>query len=309
MPENIHKPVLLAEVLLGLKPRPGGVYLDGTLGGTGHAQALLEASSPTGRLYGCDRDPEAVALAETKLARFAGRFEVRVGNFAELADWVEPESCDGILLDLGISSNQLDAAARGFSFAKDGPLDMRLNPAIGISAVEVVNHASANELAGLFWEFGQERNSRKIAREIERMRAREPIRTTRQLAGLIERILPPRGDRTHPATRVFLALRIHTNQELDALRVGLQRIWGLLKQGGRIGIITFHSIEDRMVKEFGRALNRDYRFEGIVDVPELRRPARREARWVNSKPIVPSPEELAANARARSAQLRILEKL
>ena len=309
MGDTVHKSVMLAEVLVALRPRSGGRYADGTLGGGGHAEALLEASSPDGRLCGCDRDPEAVAMAEHRLARFAGRFELRVGNFAALSDWLETGSCDGVVLDLGVSSMQLEAAGRGFSFVKDGPLDMRMDPRSGISAAEVVNEYPDDELARLFYEYGQDRNGRKIAREIKRVRSHEPIRTTRQLASLIERITPSRGDRLHPATRVFQSLRIHVNDELGILRAGLESAWRVVKPGGRLAVISFHSLEDRIVKNFGRSLARDYRVEGSTDIPELRRPARPECRWVSSKPLTPSPQELADNPRSRSAHLRVIEKL
>lgn len=302
-----HQPVLLAEVLAGLRPQPGGVYVDGTLGGGGHAAALLGASSPSGRLFGCDRDGVAVAGAGRRLAEYSGRFELRQGSFAQLGEWVTPGSCDGVLLDLGISSVQLDDAGRGFSFQSDGPLDMRMTAA-GPTAADLVNELSMNELARIFWELGGERDARRIARAIESDRCQRPFTRTRQLAGLIERVVGRRGP-THPATRVFLALRMKVNDELGALTAGLPTALSLLKPGGRLGVITFHSVEDRLVREFGRRLERDYEAAGAVDVPELRRPRAPQLRWVHRKAIAPSVAEVAANPRSRSAQLRLMEKI
>ncbi len=302
----IHNSVLLAEVLEALRPRADGRYADGTLGGAGHAAAILQASSPSGWLFGCDRDGAALEAAQAKLAEYSGRFDIRRGNFAELADWVTAGSCDGVLLDLGVSSPQLDAAERGFSFQQDGPLDMRMDTRQSQTAADLVNTATAEELATVFWKLGEERQARYFARAIERER---PIRTTRQLAELIERLSPRAGRRTHPATKVFQALRLAVNDELGSLKRGLTAVWTILKPRGRLVVITFHSLEDRMVKEFGRELARDYTFPGTVDVPELRQSREPLARWVNRKAIKPGEAELAANPRSRSAQLRILEKI
>ena len=308
MPEFTHKPVMLAEVLAALQPRAGGRYADGTLGGAGHTAALLAASSPTGWVYGCDRDGDALQAAQERLAEFAGRFELRRGNFSELVDWVPAGSCDGVLLDLGVSSPQLDRAERGFSFSQDGPLDMRMDTRQGMTAADLVNTASAEELARIFWELADERDSRRFARAMVRDRERVPFRTTRQLAGLIERISPRRG-KTHPATKIFQALRLAVNDELGALRAGLDGALKLLRSGGRLAVINFHSIEDRVVKEFGRARARDYTFPGGTDVPELRVPRPPEMRIITRKAIQPGADEVAENPRARSAQLRVLEKV
>jgi 16S rRNA (cytosine1402-N4)-methyltransferase len=309
VPGYSHIPVLAAEVLEALRPRSGGRYADGTVGGGGHAAAILEASSPDGRLLGCDRDGEAIEAARQRLAPYAGRFELRRGNFAELASWIEPESCDGVLLDLGVSSPQLDEARRGFSFQQDGPLDMRQDQRQELTAARLINAASAEELARIFWEWGGERDSRRLARAIELDRRARPFETTGQLAALIERLAPRRGGRTHPATQVFQALRIAVNDEIGSLRRGLEAAVSLLKPGGRLAVITFHSLEDRMVKEFGRARAREYTVPGNTDVPELRIPRRPELRWVQRKARRAGPAEVAANPRSRSAQLRILEKV
>jgi 16S rRNA (cytosine1402-N4)-methyltransferase len=309
VPSFEHKPVLLAEVLEALKPRSGGTYVDGTLGGAGHAAAILDASSPTGWLFGCDRDGVAVEAARERLARFAGRFELRQANFAELSSWVPLGRCDGVLLDLGVSSPQLDWPERGFSFLLEGPLDMRMDRRQPVTAAELVNTAAEADLARVFWELGGEPQARRFARAVVQERGRRPFTTTRQLADLIERLAPRHGKRTHPATRVFQALRIQVNDELGALRAGLSGALRLLRPGGRLAVITFHSLEDRMVKEFGRAAARDYVFPGEVDVPELRQPRQPELRWVVRKAIVPGAEELAANPRSRSAQLRVMERV
>jgi len=310
VPAFIHKPVLAAEVLAALRPQPGGRFVDGTLGGAGHATLLLNASSPTGWLFGCDRDGVAVEAASRRLAaQFAGRFEVRRGNYTELADWLPAASCDGVLLDLGVSSPQLDAPERGFSFQQDGPLDMRMDDRQKLTAADLVNGEAAEALARIFWEYGDERESRRFARAIVQDRAERSFATTRQLAELIERLSPRGGRRAHPATRIFQALRIAVNDEIGSLQRGLAAAVQVLKPGGRLAVITFHSLEDRTAKEFGRERTRDYTFTGPVDVPELRQPRAPELSWVSRKAILPRAEEIAENPRARSAQLRVWEKL
>jgi len=310
VPDFVHKTVMMAEVLNALKPKSGGRYVDGTLGGAGHAASILSASSPTGWLYGCDRDGAAVEAARKRLAeQFAGRFEVRRGNFADLAGWVPAADCDGVLLDLGVSSPQLDSPERGFSFQHDGPLDMRMDPRQTLTAAELVHGAGAEELARIFWEFGGERESRRFARAIVQDREGQKFETTRQLAELIERLSPRRGKKAHPATRVFQALRIAVNDEIGSLQRGLAAAVALLKPGGRLAVITFHSLEDRVVKDFGRARARDYTFAGEMDVPELREPRIPELKWVTRKAVKPGADELNENPRSRSAQLRVLEKI
>ncbi len=308
MPSYVHKPVLLAEVLEALKPRPGGRYVDGTLGGGGHAAAILDASSPTGWLYGCDRDGVAVEAARARLAGFEGRFELRHGNFAELGEWVPAAGCDGVLLDLGVSSPQLDEAERGFSFQRNGLLDMRMDRRQTRTAAELVNTAPAEELSRVFWELGGEREARRLARAIIRARELRPLATTWQLAEVVERVIPRLGRKNHPATKVFQALRIAVNDELGSLKAGLGVALRLLRPSGRLVVITFHSLEDRIVKDFGRARARDYTFTGGVDVPELREPRPPELKLVTRRAIRPSPAEEAENPRSRSAQLRVMEK-
>ena len=310
MPDFVHKTVMAAEVLNALKPKPGGRYADGTLGGAGHAAGILAASSPTGWLFGCDRDGAAIEAAKKRLAeKFAGRFEIRRGNFAEMAGWIPAAGCDGVLLDLGVSSPQLDSPERGFSFQHDGPLDMRMDTRQTLTAADLVNGAGAEELAKIFWEFGGERESRRFAKAMVHDREQRKFETTRQLAELIERLSPRRGKKAHPATKIFQALRIAVNDEMGSLKRGLEAAVKILKPGGRLAVITFHSLEDRVVKEFGRERTCDYTFSGGVDVPELRQPRAPELKWVTRKAIKPGEDELNENPRSRSAQLRVLEKI
>lgn len=301
---------MAAEARDALKPVPNGRYLDGTIGGGGHAESILDASSPTGWLSGCDRDGAAVEAAKKRLSeRFAGRFEIRRANFSEMAEWVPAGSCDGVMLDLGVSSPQLDLAGRGFSFQGEGPLDMRMDDRQALTAADLVNGAGAEELAEIFWEYGGERESRRFARAIVYDRAQRRFETTTQLAGLIESISPRGGKKAHPATKVFQALRIAVNDEMGSLKSGLEAAFHVLKPGGRLAVITFHSLEDRVVKEFGRKKTLDYTFSGEVDVPELRQSRVPEMRWVVRKAIMPGEAELKENPRSRSAQLRVLEKI
>ena len=301
---------MAAEVLDALNPEPGGRYADGTIGGAGHAEKILDASSPTGWLFGCDRDGAAVEAARARLGeKFAGRFEIRRANFAEMDGWIPAASCDGLILDLGVSSPQLDFTERGFSFQNDGPLDMRMDDRQTLIAADLVNGLSAEELAKIFWEFGGERESRRFAKAMVHDRAHRKFETTRQLAQLVEKISPRAGKKSHPATKIFQALRIAVNDEIGSLKRGLEAALKILKPGGRLAVITFHSLEDHVVKEFGREKSRDYSFCGEVDVPELRRPCAPEMKWVSRKAVVPGEIELRENPRSRSAQLRVLEKI
>ena len=296
---------MTTEVLAALQVRPGGVYADGTVGGGGHSEAVLKASAPNGKLYGCDRDREALAAARQRLAEFAGRFEFRQDSFANLDQWLEAGSCDGVLLDLGVSSPQLDWPERGFSFQSDGPLDMRMNQDQELTAAMLINEMAPEDLAGVFWEYGGEQNSRRIARAIAQAR---PLERTRQLAELIERVSPRAGKKAHPATKSFQALRIAVNDEIGNLRKGLEAAVRILRPGGRLAAISFNGLEDRVLKKFGSRLSRDYE-ASEPDVPELRRPRPAVLRWVQRKAIMPGASELAENPRARSAQCRVMEKL
>ena len=307
--EFVHQPVMLAEVLEGLRPRPGGRYVDATLGSGSHAAAILRASSPDGWLYGCDRDPAALEAARERLKEFTGRFEIRQGNFSKLAEWIGQRSCDGVLADLGVSSPQLDRPERGFSFQQDGPLDMRMDPGQTATAADLVNGLGETELSRIFRELGDEPEARRIARVIVQERRHGRFERTGQLARLIERVVPRRGSRIHPATRVFQALRMATNEEVESLKSGLAAAWSLLGAGGRLAVISFHSVEDRIVKDFGREKARDYTVRGEVDLPDFREPRAPEGKWVARKPVTAGEEELRANPRARSAKLRVIERL
>lgn len=309
MSEYRHKPVMLAEVLDGLAPRSRGKYVDGTIGGGGHAVAILRASNPDGFLVGCDLDADAVRAARQRLAEFAGRFEIYQQNFAELGERFSPESFDGALIDLGVSSWQFDQPERGFSFQRDGPLDMRMNTSQTLTAAQVINQCDADELARIFREYGEERFARRIARAIVKQRDLAPFGATQQLARFIEKIVPRKEGRIHPATRVFQALRIRVNDELDSLRKGLDNLFALLRRNGRLLVITFHSLEAGIVKTWSREMARDYVVSGEVDRPEFRSPRPPRLRVLTRKPIRPGAEEQADNPRSRSAQLRIFEKL
>jgi 16S rRNA (cytosine1402-N4)-methyltransferase len=256
----MHVPVLLQEVILALQPHGGGVYLDGTVGAGGHSAALLTASAPDGQLFGFDQDTEALALAGDNLARFGDRVHLFHGNFRQLARLCrryQVPAANGVLLDLGVSSMQFDQAGRGFSFQADGPLDMRMNQDAGETAAELVNTLPETELANLIYQYGEERQSRRIARAIVQKR---PIFTTARLAEVIAGAIKWHGKRRpkiHPATRTFQALRIAVNDELGVLEAVLPQALTLLQPGGRLAVITFHSLEDRIVKQFFKQESRD----------------------------------------------------
>ncbi len=277
-----HIPVLLAECMELLAVKRGGLYVDGTLGLGGHAAEVLLRSEPDGRLLGVDRDGETLARAEAALAGFGSRVRFAQADFREVPALLAGDRPDGILLDLGVSSLQLDTAERGFSFQADGPLDMRMDRSRGETAAEVVNRAREADLADLIYKFGEERASRRIARAITRARERAPIRTTCELAEIVRRAAPrSRRPGLHPATRTFQAIRIHVNRELDGLSPA-----ACLAPGGRLVVIAFHSLEDREVK---------HTFRGL---------ASRGYRLLTKKPLRPGEEETRVNPRARSARLR-----
>jgi 16S rRNA (cytosine1402-N4)-methyltransferase len=296
-----HVPVLLSEVLDGLAPHSGGRYLDGTLGGGGHAAAVLAASAPNGLLLGIDADPAALAAAGTRLAAFGERATLAHGNFRDIGRLAHEhgfEQIDGLLLDLGVSSHQIDTPERGFSFAADAPLDMRLDPTGGETAADLVNNTPESELADLIFRYGEERGSRRVARFIAEARRKRPIETTIGLAELVTRALGGRHGKIHPATRTFQALRIAVNRELESLETALPQAVELRAPGGRMAIISFHSLEDRIVKLFFRA---ESGYGGSEQ------PARLQI--ITKKPIEASEQEARANPRSRSAKLRIAEKL
>ena len=300
-----HRPVLYGEVMEGLAVQADGTYLDGTFGRGGHARGVLEKLGPGGRLLLMDKDPEAIAVAGRE---FAGdpRVAIRRGSFADLAQWDATDAgLDGVLFDLGVSSPQLDVAERGFSFGKDGPLDMRMDPDSGESAAQWLARADEREIADVLWTYGEERLSRRIARTIVARRAEQPITRTAQLAELIASAVPRGGDKIHPATRSFQAIRIFINRELADLETGLDAAYARLNVGGRLAVISFHSLEDRIVKRFIAAHAKAPAGNRRLPVPQAFTPTLRaigDARKADSA-------ELAFNPRARSAVLRVAEKL
>lgn len=302
---SAHLPVLFAEVMDGLAVKRDGTYLDGTFGRGGHARGVLQRLGPQGRLLVMDKDPDAIAVA-MQMAGGDARLAWHRGSFAELAQWDQADAgLDGVLLDLGVSSPQLDVAERGFSFGKDGPLDMRMDCDSGESAAQWLQQASEKEIADVLWTYGEERQSRRIARAIVAQRASEPLLRTAQLAALIAAVLPRGNAKTHPATRSFQAIRIHINRELTDLEVGLDAALARLKPGGRLAVIAFHSLEDRIVKQFmlrhAKAPPANRRMPEVTGfVPALR---------LLGGAQKAGDAELAANPRARSAVLRVAEKL
>lgn len=297
-----HVPVLLRPLLAAVAPVTG-VWIDGTLGAGGYTRGLLEAGAA--RVYGIDRDPLALEMAEEWGAEFGDRLQPRHGTFSDM-DELAGEPVDGVVLDLGVSSMQLDRAERGFSFLRDGPLDMRMSQQ-GATAADLIETSSETELADILYHFGEERASRRIARAIVHARAEEPIRTTLQLVAIIEKCLPrPKPGQSHPATRSFQAIRIAVNAEFDELVDGLEAAERALKPGGKLAVVTFHSLEDRIVKRFlqiragqGGHANR-YAPQAQEDAPRFSLTLRRA--------VAPDEDEMEANPRARSAKLRVAER-
>jgi 16S rRNA (cytosine1402-N4)-methyltransferase len=307
---NYHTPVLLKEVVAQLRPCSGGLYVDGTVGGGGHAAAILRASAPEGRVIGLDWDEEAIAASRERLSECGDRVQLVPVCFAELGSVLMTlgvTAVDGVLLDLGVSSRQFDEPSRGFSFQREGPLDMRMSRQTAITAREVLATATQDELTRIFVEYGEERRARAVARRIVSERDRQPLETTTQLVQLVERVLGPKRMATHPATRVFQALRIHVNRELENLERGLEAAVAALKSGGRLAVISFHSLEDRIVKRFFVRMS-----TGCVCPPQMAVCGcgrQGVMRIVTRKPVTASEEEMADNPRARSAKLRVAEKV
>lgn len=292
MTDFAHTTVLRDETLAALAPRPGGVYADATVGGGGHAEAILDASAPDGRLIGLDRDPSALEAARRRLARFGDRATLVHAEFAALAGVLAEANTarvQGLVADLGVSSPQLEEADRGFSFSRSGPLDMRMDPTQGESAADLVARLSESDLADVLYQLGEERRSRPIARSIKRAVDRDEMHTTDDLRRAVVRVLGPRRGRTDPATRTFQALRLAVNGELEQLATLLHDLPELLEDGAVAAVISFHSLEDRMVKH---AFRDDARLERLT-----------------KKPVVPSDEERKSNPRARSAKLRAARRV
>lgn len=311
--ENGHRGVMIAEIVAGLGPVDGGRYLDATFGGGGHAVALLESSSPNGQVLGLDRDPSAIDRGRSLEGRFTGRLLLDERPFGQLAlalarhGW---DQVDGAVFDLGVSSYQLDAAQRGFSFRFDGPLDMRMDQGrqTGMTAAHIVNEMEPTELTRLFFQLGEEPHAKRAVRAIVEARKMEPLTSTRQLASLLEDKLPAGRPGLHPATRIFQALRMAVNDELGQLEQGIKAAMGSLAPGGRIAVVSFHSLEDRLVKQT---------FRSASSLPEVGGPARLLPQTrqpdppfelVTRKPQIPGNDEIRANPRARSAKLRIIQR-
>lgn len=301
-----HVPVLYHEVMDALRPCSGGCYIDATLGAAGHASGILRASAPDGRLLGLDADPEAISYARQVLLSYGDRAVLQMANFRQIGEVARKlgfGEVDGLLMDLGLSSRQLSHASRGFSFGQDGPLDMRLDRSQDQLAADLINRLSEIELADLFWRYGEERHSRRIARAIV---AARPVATTRQLAEVVSRAVG-RREKIHPATRVFQALRIAVNDELGALSQALPQARDLLRPGGRMAVIAFHSLEDRVVKQFLQRETQDCLCppEAMVCVCQHEM----TLRVLTRKPVRPTEEEIVMNPRSRSARLRVAERL
>ena len=302
----LHSPVLLNEVLDGLEVKAGGTYIDCTLGPGGHTRAILERSNPNGRLLGIDQDPTAIQLSENQLISYGDRVTLVRDSFVRLKANASVEGfipSDGVLLDLGVSSLQLDNGERGFSLQKDGPLDMRMDPEGEMTAEHLVNELTEAELADIIVKYGEERKAKAIARAIVRGR---PVRTTLQLAQVVARAAGRRG-RIHPATRTFQALRIAVNGELEALSTVLPQTIAVLARGGRVAIISFHSLEDRLVKEFMARESHDCICP--PEVPVCTCAHKRTLRILSKKPARPTAEEVRQNPRSRSAKLRVAERV
>ena len=308
MSSNAHVPVLLGPVLEGLKIKPDGCYVDGTFGRGGHSKEILQRLNERGRLIAIDRDPQAIASAPAVLTQDP-RFELVRGDIAQLETCIDERGLrgevDGLLFDLGVSSPQLDEADRGFSFMRDGPLDMRMDPDSGTPASDWLASVGEQELITVLRKFGEETNAVRIGRAIVRARAEAPISRTAQLARIIEEASPRRGQKIHPATKTFQAIRIVVNDELGQIEAALQQAVNVMRKGARLCVISFHSLEDRIVKRFMRDESREpEQYRGMPEIPEEFRP--RLA--IVGKPVTATDAEIEANRRARSARLRVAER-
>ncbi len=307
-----HVPVLATEVLAYLAPRSAGIYVDGTIGGAGHAEQILRASAPAGKLYGFDRDQQALAAAAKRLATFGDRVQLIHDNFAGMSGDLASigiTEIDGLLLDLGVSSHQLDTAERGFSFQQDAPLDMRMDTSKGPTAADLVNGLSQAELARIIREYGDERWAARIATHIVQAREIAPLVSTAQLVDIVKGAVPKAKweERLHPATRTFQSLRIAVNNELDSLKNGLENGLKLLRKGGRAVVISFHSLEDRIVKNIFRDLANPCNCP--KNLPQCICGRSPELQILTNRPVMAGVAEVDENPRARSARLRAAEKL
>ena len=301
----MHIPVLYKEIIHALQPKSGKRYVDGTLGAGGHARGILEACAPDGQLLGLDIDPQALALARKTLAPYEPRVRLAQASYDTLPNALQQagwDVVDGIVLDLGVSSMQLDSPERGFSFQADAPLDMRFNPDLGMGAADWINSSTEAELAEILFKYGEEPRAKKIARDIIKAKPR----TTLQLAEIVKRAYPGHS-RIHPATRTFQALRIAVNDELASLERALPLALTCLRSAGRLAVISFHSLEDRIVKDFFREQGKDYVNPPYEQIYAVERKA--ALKEINRKPIIASEDEVKMNPRARSAKLRVVEKI
>ncbi len=304
---SLHHPVLLEEVLEALVLKQGGLFVDCTLGGGGHAVAILDKGGNDARLIGIDRDAEAILRNQKRFELYGGRVELIDDRYEEIRNIVGGRKADGILLDLGVSSFMLDDSSRGFSFQKDGPLDMRMDRSQKLSAKDIVNRWSGKDLASIFKKYGEEPMAGRVASAIEQARAKEEITRTIQLAEIIKSALPYKHSRVHPATKVFQAIRIAVNGELDNLEETLRDAVSVLKTGGRLAVISFHSLEDRIVKQTFAALSKGC--ECPPGFPKCICGKTPLVKRINKKPLKAKGEEVDKNRRARSALLRVVEKL
>jgi 16S rRNA (cytosine1402-N4)-methyltransferase len=301
-----HKPVLYQEIIHALQPKNPGRYVDGTIGAGGHARGILEACAPEGCLLGFDLDSQALALTRETLAPYGKRVILVQASYLSLLETMQHlgwDAVDGIVIDLGVSSMQLDAPERGFSFNKDAPLDMRFNRDVGLTAAQWINTTPEADLANLLFQYGEEPRARKIAKMIVQAR---PVTTTLQLAGIVKKAYPGHS-RVHPATRTFQAIRIAVNDELSVLEQALPRAIQALRPGGRLAVISFHSLEDRIVKDFLRRESKDWINPPYEKIYEVER--RATLKEITRKPITPGADEIELNPRARSAKLRVAERL
>lgn len=309
---DYHTPVMVEQVLSYLQPHSGGVYVDCTVGGGGHALEIVKRILPDGRLLGLDRDEEALRAAAENLEEYSENVTLVKGNFSDvgaIAQGCGVQSSDGIFLDLGVSARQILVSERGFSILHDGPLDMRMDAEEPLTARDLVNSLSEGELADLIWKYGEERWAKRIAGFIVERRSERPIETTGELADIVAAAIPmsARPKKIHPATRTFMSLRLVVNHELESLEVGLQSAIGLLRSGGRVCVLSYHSLEDRIVKQsFSRHAGRCICPPGL---PACLCDAKKTVSVLTRRPLVPSEDEVLSNTKARSAKLRVAEKI
>lgn len=306
--ENPHYSVMLQVVMNALQPRPGNTYVDGTLGAGGHTESILSASSPDGKVIAFEIDPQAIQIATERLKSFSDRLKIIHDSYSSLSSYLDKDKpVDGILLDLGVSSMQIDNPERGFSFQKEGPLDMRFNPDQSISAYQIINDYPEEELARILYIYGEERKSRQIAAKICSIRKNKPIQTTTELAAIIADAIKQPRQKIHPATKSFQAIRIAVNGELDAIEKVLPMAVSYLKPGGRLAVISFHSLEDRIIKHFFQSESRNCICPPNQPICTCKHTA--SIKIITQHPQIANTAEIETNIRSRSAKLRVAEKI